>query len=53
MLVRTKDATGTGGADPVTQAEAAALAEGDKIVKGPPIPKPRFHPCLLYTSRCV
>jgi general secretion pathway protein H len=43
MLVRPKDATGTGGADPVTQAETAALAEGDKIVKGPPIPKPRFH----------
>ncbi len=27
----------------MTQAETAALAEGDKIVKGPPIPKPRFH----------
>ena len=48
MLVRTKDATGTGGADPVTQAEAAALAEGDKIVKGPPIPKPRFHPIEAF-----
>jgi general secretion pathway protein H len=43
MLVRSKDTTGTGGADPVTQAETAALAEGDKIVKGPPIPKPRFR----------
>jgi general secretion pathway protein H len=44
MLVRTKDKTGTGGADPVTQAESEAWAEGDKIVKGPPVPKPRFHP---------
>jgi len=43
MLVKSKDITGTGGADPVTQAEMAALAEGDKIVKGPPIPKPRFR----------
>lgn len=43
MLVKSKDTTGTGGADPVTQAETAALAEGDKIVKGPPIPKPRFR----------
>ncbi len=44
MLAQAKDKTGTGGADPVTQAEEAALAEGDKIVKGPPIPKPRFRP---------
>jgi general secretion pathway protein H len=44
MLVRSKDKTGTGGADPVTQAESEAWAEGDKIVKGPPVPKPRFHP---------
>jgi general secretion pathway protein H len=44
MLVQTKDKTGTGGADPATDAERAAIAEGDSIVKGPKIPKPRFHP---------
>jgi general secretion pathway protein H len=48
MLVRMKDTTGTGGADPVTQAETAALAEGDKIIKGPPIPKPRFRPIEAF-----
>lgn len=48
MLVRMRDSTGTGGADPVTQAETAALAEGDKIVKGPPIPKPRFHSIVAF-----
>jgi general secretion pathway protein H len=46
MLAQSKEKTGTGGADPVTQAEKAALAEGDKIIKGPPIPKPRFHPIV-------
>jgi general secretion pathway protein H len=44
MLAQSKDKAGTGGADPITQAEQQALAEGDKILKGPPIPKPRFHP---------
>jgi general secretion pathway protein H len=48
MLVRSKDTTGTGGADPVTQAETEAYAEGDKIVKGPPVPKPRFHPIEAF-----
>lgn len=48
MLVRTKDATGTGGADPVTQAETAALAEGEKIIKGPPVPRPRFHSIVAF-----
>jgi general secretion pathway protein H len=43
MLVQSKDKTGTGGADPVTQAERAALEEGGKLVKGPPIAKPRFR----------
>lgn len=42
MLVQSKDTTGTGGADPVTQAERDAREEGRKLVKGPPIPKPRF-----------
>ncbi len=42
MLVQSKDQTGTGGADPVTAAEKAALEEGGKLVKGPPIAKPKF-----------
>ncbi len=44
MLAQSKDKTGTGGADPMTQAEQEALDEGAKIIKGPPIPKPRFRP---------
>jgi general secretion pathway protein H len=48
MLVQGKDKTGTGGADPITQAEKAALEEGAKIMKGPPIPKPHFHPIATY-----
>jgi general secretion pathway protein H len=43
MLAQSKDKTGTGGADAVTKAEQEALDEGAKIVKGPPIPKPRFR----------
>ncbi len=44
MLVQAKDKTGTGGADPMTQKEQEAISEGERIVKGPPIPKPRFTP---------
>jgi general secretion pathway protein H len=44
MLAQSKEKTGTGGADPVTQVEKQALDEGAKILKGPPIPKPRFKP---------
>lgn len=44
MLVQAKDKTGTGGADPMTTKEQEAFAEGDRILKGPPIPKPRFSP---------
>jgi general secretion pathway protein H len=43
MLAQAKDKSGAGGADPVTQAEKEAIVEGDKILKGPPIPKPHFH----------
>ncbi len=43
MLVQAKDTTGTGGADPVTAAERAAVAETDQILQGPRIPKPQFH----------
>jgi general secretion pathway protein H len=48
MLVRSKDKSATGGADPVNQAEQVALAEGAQIVKGPPVPRPRFHPIATY-----
>jgi general secretion pathway protein H len=48
MLVQAKDKTGTGGADPITQAEKIALEEGAKIMNGPPIPKPHFHPIEAY-----
>lgn len=43
MLVQSKATTSNAGAEAVTEAERAALAEADKIVKGPPIPKPSFH----------
>ncbi len=52
MLVQEKDATGTGGADPMTVAEKAAIAEGDRIIKGPQVPRPHFHAVKpsLYTA---
>jgi general secretion pathway protein H len=43
MLVQSKDLTGTGGADAVTQAEAQAVAEGETILKGPRAPRAHFH----------
>ncbi len=48
MLVQSKDTTGTGGADPITQAERAAVEEGGKLVKGLPITKPRFSPIETF-----
>jgi len=48
MLVQSKDKTGAAGADPATVAEKAALEEGQQIVKGPPIPKPKFHPIATF-----
>jgi general secretion pathway protein H len=44
MLVQGKDKEATGGADPMTTKEQEAIAEGERIVKGPPVPKPRFSP---------
>jgi general secretion pathway protein H len=44
MLVQGKDKEATGGADPMTTKEQEAIAEGERIVKGPPIAKPRFSP---------
>jgi len=43
MLVQSHDKTGTGGADPVTEAEKQALAESDRLIKGPAAPRPTFH----------
>jgi general secretion pathway protein H len=48
MLTQSRDKSATGGADPVDQAELAALAEEARIMKGPPVPKPRFHPIEAY-----
>jgi prepilin-type N-terminal cleavage/methylation domain-containing protein len=42
------DKTGTGGADPATAAETAAIEEGNRILKGPTIPRPHFH--IISTS---
>ena len=43
MLVQSKDTTGTGGADAVTAAEKQAVAEKERLVKGPQAPRPAFH----------
>jgi general secretion pathway protein H len=43
VLVQSKDTSGTGGADPMTDAEKAAIDEGARIVQGPRAPRPRFH----------
>ena len=43
MLVQSKDTTGTGGADAVTAAEKQAVAEKDRLVKGPQAPRAAFH----------
>ena len=48
MLVQSKDLAGTGGADAVTQTEKAAIAAGEDIIKGQPIPKPRFHAVAAF-----
>ena len=44
MLVTMKDKTGAGGADPATDAEKAAIADAETIVKGPKIARAHFHP---------
>jgi general secretion pathway protein H len=43
MLVQSKSTSSAGGAAAVTDAERAALEEGNRLMKGPPIPKPMFH----------
>src|ERR1700722_13641962 len=44
MLVQSKDASPTGGADPATEFERRALEENDRILKGPRPPRPLFKP---------
>ncbi len=44
MLVQSKDASPTGGADPATEFERRALEENDRILKGPRPPRPKFKP---------
>jgi general secretion pathway protein H len=48
MLVKSSDSLATGGADAITAAEKAALEAGENIVKGPPVPKPRFKAIEAY-----
>jgi general secretion pathway protein H len=44
MLVEPKDHSPSGGADPATDAERLARAEGAEILKGPQVARPSFHP---------
>jgi general secretion pathway protein H len=48
MLAESKAKSAAGGADAVTEAERAAVAEGTQIVKGPTIARPRFKPIQAY-----
>jgi general secretion pathway protein H len=48
MLVQSRDKVASGGADAITEAEKAAVEEGNRIVQGPPIPKPKFKPIEVY-----
>jgi general secretion pathway protein H len=43
MLVRAKDPSAAAGAEAVTEAEKQAHEEADRVMKGPPIPKPSFR----------
>jgi general secretion pathway protein H len=43
MLVREKDPSAAAGAEAVTEAERQAREESDRVMKGPPIPKPSFR----------
>ncbi len=48
MLVSSKDKDAARGTDPMTVKEKEAVQEGEKILKGPPIPKPRFTPIAVW-----
>ena len=49
MLVQVKDASGSGGADPATEMEKLALAQGADILQGPKVARPHFHPVAGIT----
>jgi general secretion pathway protein H len=53
MLVQTKDKTGTGGADPVTDAEKRAVLEGERLVKGPQAPRAHFKAIEAFGAQSV
>ncbi len=53
MLVQTKDLTGTGGADPVTEAERRAVSEGERLVKGPQAPRAHFKAVQAFGTQSV
>ena len=42
MLVASKDTSTTGGAEAATEQERISLEEGDRIMKGPRAPRPRY-----------
>jgi general secretion pathway protein H len=44
VMLRSADNTGTGGADPATEAEKEAIAESERITKGPTAPRASFKP---------
>jgi general secretion pathway protein H len=48
MLVQSKGKDAAMGADPMTASEKEAMDEGAKILKGPPVPKPRFSPIASW-----
>src|SRR5271170_6701092 len=49
MLVQSKDKSGSGGADPATDAERIALADGADILQGPKVAHAHFHPVAGIT----
>jgi general secretion pathway protein H len=48
MLVQSKGKEASLGTDPMTDKEKEAIAEGERILKGPVIPKPRFKPLATW-----
>jgi general secretion pathway protein H len=48
MLVQSRDKTGAAGAEPINEAERAAVKDGEDIMSGPPVAKPAFHPIEAY-----
>lgn len=44
VMLRAADKSAAGGADPATEAEREAIAEGERITKGPTAPRASFKP---------